>query len=142
MSENANNLPAELEKKDVIHKFFDLEGKKIEIDKIRQKNLAKELEISSQTSVQAAQNANKQLDNEKLAIEGSLDVRKLFINKTFWLVIVAIISLVGLTIFMTLIDRSLIQVMLSYVYDLLKFVAGGVIGYLIHAVRKKKNQNH
>lgn len=127
-------------KNELMSRFFSLEEKKLEVDAIREKNVAKELEVSERTSSEATRVAEKDLENTALLIRSSYGFKKLVVAIAGGIALVMIGVITFLVMQLKQDNGELLKTIFTYIYDIIKLMLGGAIGYLLKASRSGKGK--
>lgn len=131
-------IPHTLDKKDIINRFFDLEAQKLEIEKIRSQNEARELEVSVNSGRDATRIAEQDLDNYRFHMESEYRFKSEIASKLFRIIIVSLLVFTGMSVYLSTTNSQVFEKMIIYLHDIIKLVIGGVIGYLYKANRDDK----
>lgn len=103
-----------------VSSLIELEKEKIKLDKFREENVKKELEVSAQSGQDAAElsriDLNNQNESDKRRIDAILTVKK----QDFYLKILSLLAVSGLLVFLIVQGKD----------ELAKILAGGLVGFL------------
>ncbi len=138
MPKDNQNLPEKVD----INKFLDIEMSRTEIERLREENVAKELEASRESSKEATQIANRELDVQSQFIEKSFDFKKLIVK--LGAVLIAILLLGGGALIWYLSDHNdaIIDKIFNFFKDILKILVGFVLGYAAQIVRTNNKRDN
>ena len=148
MPDSDSNLPATREingeiessqQAELFKRFLDVEEKRVEVDKLREQNVAKELDGSFQSSKDACNLAEKDLDTKKTIFIEEIELKKNIAGKVFAIIIITVLALVGLVVFLAFLNPEKLGLLMQYVYDIIKIAIGGAFGYLLRAAKKDRS---
>lgn len=128
---------------DVLNNYLALEKQRIEVEKLREKNNAMEIELSAKSAEDAVTLAAKQLEYDRENNKTDFSFKEKIVNKVFAVSIIIIILLCGLIVFLTFFHKSLLEKLISLSMDAIKIILGGFFSYLLKGYRQKnKDQNN
>lgn len=122
-------------------KLLDFEKEKNELEKIRQKTISKELDISSQTSAEATRIAEKEIDSSVDFMQRSMKYKGSLANKIFFVVILVII-LFSASIYIFGKDNSnMLKTILDFGEKIVGYIVTFFFGYFANIARQAKSTN-
>lgn len=121
---------------ELINRILDTENRKIEVEKLRESNIAKELDISAESGKEATKIAELDI---KYQTEQNKEKNKIFsmISIFTFIVVMTLIIVVAIALFIFgKNDPDILDKIMSYIFDFFKVVIGAIIGFLFEKTRK------
>jgi hypothetical protein len=135
-----NNKNDEVVRDDVLEKFIALENKRIDVERQREENVAKELEYSAKSGEDAKEIASQELEIQNNFLNNSWQ----FKNRIILYAFISALALIGVFTFLTIQlstdNQELLDRIYSFFIDALKIAGGFIVGYLLKASRKNNNK--
>lgn len=122
--------------------FIELETKRVEVERIREENVSKELEYSAESAKDAKEAALKDLDIRKDLQERIFNFRGKAITYLFITAILVIVIVTTLTIILSKDRADVLDKVFSFLKDILKVGGGFLVGFLVKFSRKNKPPNN
>ncbi len=145
-SSDKKDMPEKPEKKEntpdkeIIYKMLALEEKKIEIEKVRQENEKKELIISEKSSQDATELSKIDLTIQSDLIKKSFDFKNKIVLFSFIITFVIIIICASIIFYFGRTNSNVLDKFYVFVNNIIKFLSGAVIGYLLKSSKAKKDK--
>jgi len=126
------------------NKFLDLEHKRIDIERIREENVTKELESSAESSKEALELAKEDLGVNRMYIENTFSFKKTLAWMGFVLLLLLLGGGVVLILYLSKNNIDVLDRLFSFLKDMLKIITGFALGFSADIIRtrsKKKKDN-
>ncbi len=136
MPANKPELPVEIKGK-VIEKFLEVEEKRIDIDKLRENNIAKELEMSAKSSEQAFEISKLDLESKDKWFNNRFILRNRITLYIFIFVLIFLGIIAGIIFFFGKENTIIVEKLFTFLKDAIKIIGGGLIGYFAALARAR-----
>ena len=125
----------------VIESFIALEEKRISVDKLREENVAKELEASSQSSKDAQKVALKEIEVQEGFIEKSFSFRKMIAVMIFSFCLIFLVGSFYVVAFLSKNNPLTLDKLFAFYKDGLKILGGFIVGFASDVIRQKTKKD-
>lgn len=123
------------------NKFLDLEHKRIDIEKLREENVARELEASRDSNKDALEMAKEELAIHTTFIGKSFSFKKMISIMVFILLIIILSGGIFLTFYLSKNNIVVLDKLFSLIKDILKITTGFVLGFAADVIRTKNKKD-